>query len=86
MNLAITAFATFVMPGGCPVVQVAMRHAPQGVRPTRIRRGAGISSRNNCRHHLSDLERAGLVRSDGGASLFLSVDLEAQVACYISGR
>jgi len=76
MNLAITAFATLGHAGRLSVFRLLMRHAPQGVRPTEIA-GALDLKQNTLSHHLSDLERAGLVRSDRqGRSLFYSVDLE----------
>lgn len=75
-NLAISAFATLGHAGRLSVFRLLMRHMPQGVRPTEIAEALSIKQ-NTLSHHLSDLERAGLIRvSRQGRSLFYSVDLE----------
>ena len=74
-NLAITAFSVLGHAGRLSVFRLLMRHAPQGVRPTEIAEVLHLKQ-NTLSHYLSDLERAGLIRSDRqGRSLFYSVDL-----------
>lgn len=75
-NLAISAFATLGHAGRLSVFRLLMRHMPQGVRPTEIAEALDLKQ-NTLSHHLSDLERAGLIRATrAGRSLFYSVDLE----------
>lgn len=75
MNIATTAFATLGHAGRLSVFRLLMRHMPQGVRPTEIAAALDIRQ-NTLSHHLSDLERAGLIRSERqGRSLFYTVDL-----------
>ena len=75
-NLAITAFATLGHAGRLSVFRLLMRHMPQGVRPTDIAEALELKQ-NTLSHHLSDLERAGLIRSARqGRSILYSVDLE----------
>lgn len=85
MSLAITAFATLGHAGRLSVFRLLMRHMPQGVRPTEIAEALDIKQ-NTLSHHLSDLERAGLIRSERqGRSLFYTVDLEraGQLVTYL---
>lgn len=75
ITLATTAFATLGHAGRLSVFRLLMRHMPQGVRPTEIAAALDIKQ-NTLSHHLSDLERAGLIRSERqGRSLFYRVDL-----------
>lgn len=75
INTAISAFATLGHAGRLAVFRLLMRHAPHGVRPTEIAAALDLKQ-NTLSHHLSDLERAGLIRSERqGRSLFYSVDL-----------
>ncbi|MFU8883297.1 MAG: metalloregulator ArsR/SmtB family transcription factor [Rhodobacterales bacterium] len=75
INSAISAFATLGHAGRLSVFRLLMRHAPQAVRPTEIAAALDLKQ-NTLSHHLSDLERAGLIRSERqGRSLFYSVDL-----------
>ena len=75
-TFATNAFATLGHAGRLAVFRLLMRHAPQGVRPTEIAAVLDIKQ-NTLSHHLSDLERAGLIRSTRqGRSLFYAVDLE----------
>lgn len=76
INYATSAFATLGHAGRLSVFRLLMRHAPQGVRPTEIAAALDLKQ-NTLSHHLSDLERAGLIRSTrAGRSLFYAVDLE----------
>ena len=75
-NIATSAFATLGHAGRLSVFRLLMRHMPQGVRPTEIAEALDLKQ-NTLSHHLSDLERAGLVRSARqGRSIFYRVDLE----------
>lgn len=75
-NLAISAFATLGHAGRLAVFRLLMRHMPQGVRPTEIAEALDLKQ-NTLSHHLSDLERAGLIRATRqGRSLFYTVDLQ----------
>lgn len=75
-NLAISAFATLGHAGRLSVFRLLMRHMPLGVRPTEIAEALDLKQ-NTLSHHLSDLERAGLIRaSRQGRSIFYTVDLE----------
>ena len=85
MNLAITAFSTLGHAGRLSVFRLLMRHAPQGVRPTEIAEALHLKQ-NTLSHYLSDLERAGLIRSERqGRSLFYAVDLgrAGQIVTYL---
>ena len=84
-NLAITAFATLGHAGRLSVFRLLMRHTPQGVRPTEIAEALDLKQ-NTLSHHLSDLERAGLIRSTRqGRSILYAVDLEraGQLVTYL---
>ncbi|WP_103174507.1 metalloregulator ArsR/SmtB family transcription factor [Paracoccus sp. SY] len=59
------------------VFRLLMRHAPHGVRPTDIAESLGLKQ-NTLSHYLSDLEAAGLVRSERqGRSIRYAASLKA---------
>lgn len=72
---ATQTFAALGHPGRLSVFRMLVRLAPQGGRPTEIAEALGMRQ-NTLSHHLSDLERCGLIRVERrGRSLFYSVDL-----------
>lgn len=72
---ATQSFAALGHPGRLSVFRLLMRLAPQGGRPTEIAESLHMKQ-NTLSHHLSELERCGLIRCDRqGRSLYYSVDL-----------
>lgn len=73
---ASLAFATLGHPGRLAVFRLLMRFAPRGVRPTEMAEALQIKQ-NTLSHHLSELQRAGLIRMTRvGRSLVYSIDLD----------
>jgi ArsR family transcriptional regulator, arsenate/arsenite/antimonite-responsive transcriptional repressor / arsenate reductase (thioredoxin) len=82
---AAQSFAMLGHPGRLSVFRLLMRHAPAGMRPTEMADSLHLKP-NTLSHYLSDLEQAGLIRSDRqGRSLFYSVNLDraSQLASYL---
>lgn len=73
-------FSALGHPGRLLVFRLLMRHAPHGVRPTEIAGSLGLRA-NTLSHHLSDLEQAGLVRSERqGRSIHYAARIDTAAA------
>lgn len=72
----LAAFAALGHPDRLAVFRLLMRFAPQGARPTEIAAALDLRA-NTLSHHLSDLERAGLIGAERqGRSLYYSVRMD----------